>query len=232
MTIDSSFIPNHDISPDIMERNIDLVRAHLLRKMKASLSIGSDLIDKEMNGLSFLLKPIVKAFYATMVKKDLERGTKKSINGILKLSRNILEDNVDPESEDFDRLMEAKFPAYLKNDQTGRQCKKKHKNFPELAKNLKTTFEWQIRPMLKLLSIAEPNIGDYPTLCRTAFTREECHYSLIQQTDAMRYGLKVIQKDLSILDIPTARSLIFGVLTRGFKQKIADFQSEIDEIYN
>jgi hypothetical protein len=48
----------------------------------------------------------------------------------------------------------------------------------------------------------------------------------------MRYGLKVIKEDLSILDIPTARDLIFRVLLRGFKRKTQDFFDEADEIYN
>jgi hypothetical protein len=232
-------ISNDDIVDDrylpkpFLDRNTGIVREHLVKQMHASLQIGADLIDKEMNGLAFLLKPIVKGFYSILVKKDLEKGTRRSIEGTLRLATEMLAEEINDESDEFNKRLAAEFPNYLKNDQTGRQCKKKHKNFPRLAENLKTTFEWQIRPTMKLLSCAEPGITNYPDLCRAAFPKvDDCKGPLKLQIDAMRYGLKVIKEDLSILDIPTARDLIFRVLLRGFKRKTQDFFDEADEIYS
>lgn len=233
MTVESSrFTSNAKISDDCLDRNIEILRQHLFKQMKASLNIGSELIEKEMTGLSILIKPIVKAFYATLVKKDLENGTIKSINGILKMARDMILDGVEEDSEEFQRRLDEKFPAYLKNDQTGRQCKHSHSNFPKLAENLKTSFEWQVRPTMRLLSVNEPNITCYADMCKVAFkTPEVCKEVLMKQISAMDFGLQVIQKDLSILDIPTARDMIFRVLRRGFDRKTADFVNEVDSFF-
>ena len=42
---------------------------------------------------------------------------------------------------------------------------------------------------------------------------------------------KIIQKDLSILDIPTARPIIFRILRKGFDIQVRNFDSAIERIY-
>ncbi|WP_371803095.1 hypothetical protein [Candidatus Lokiarchaeum ossiferum] len=231
--INSSLSPI-SISIDTLEHNVELVRQHLFKQMKSSLDIGSQLIHEEMSGISILLRPIVKAFYSKMVQKDLEHGTRKSINGTLKMTKQMVIDGVDPQSEEFYRRLEDKFPGYLKNDQTGRQCKQNHPNFTRLRENLKKTFEAQVLGIYPFLTI-ENDVKDYYELCRCAFpTANECKAILKDQTDHMIIGQNIIKEDLSILDIPSpaARAMIFRVLQKGFNAKIEEFNIAIDNIYN
>jgi hypothetical protein len=200
--------------------------------MKLSLKVGNDLIDEEMNGLAIIFRPTVKMFYNALVKKDLEAGTINTIDLNLQTTKKMLMNNIKLESEEFYRELDAIFPQYLKEDQTYRQCKREHPNFPFLKENLKNTFKYQMIPLYKLLSVEKEAIANYDELCREAFpTKEECKNILLAQLDSMRRGLKVIQQDLSILDIMTARETIFRVLKKGFDRKAKDFLDEIDEIY-
>ncbi len=200
--------------------------------MKLSLKVGNDLIDEEMNGLAIIFRPTVKMFYNALVKKDLEAGTINTIDLNLQTTKKMLLNNIKLESEEFYRELDAIFPQYLKEDQTYRQCKREHPNFPILKENLKNTFKYQMIPLYKLLSVEKENINNYDDLCKEAFsTKDECKNILLAQLDSMRKGLKVIQQDLSILDIMTARETIFRVLKKGFDRKAKDFLDEIDEIY-
>ncbi len=221
------------ISIDTLERNVELVRQHLFKQMKSSLDIGNKLIHEDMTGISILLRPIVKTFYSKMVQKDLEHGTRKSINGMLKMSKQMIIDGVEAQSEEFYNRLDEKFPGYLKNDQTGRQCKRSHSNFLRLRKNLKKTFEAQILGILPFL-IINNDVKNYYELCKCAFsTAEACKAILKTQTDHMIIGQNIIKEDLSILDIPSpaARSMIFRVLQKGFTAKIEEFNLAIDNIY-
>lgn len=229
----NSSLSQVSISIDTLERNVDLVRQHLFKQMKSSLDIGSQLIHGEMSGISILLRPIVKTFYSKMVQKDLEHGTRKSINGTLKMTMQMVIDGVEPQSEEFYRRLEDKFPGYLKNDQTGRQCKKNHPNFTRLRENLKKTFEAQVLGIFPFL-IIENDVKDYYQLCRCAFpTADACKAILKNQTDHMVIGQNIIKDDISILDIPSpaARAMIFRVLQKGFNAKIEEFNIAIDNIY-
>ncbi len=217
---------------DTLDHNVFLVQTHLIEKMYQSLSFGNQLIEEEMKGLSIFLKPIVKTFYATVVQKDIERNTKKLINGILKMAKSMVSDNVLEGTPEFYRRLDEKFPSYLRVDQTGRQCKQSHPNFSRLEKNLHTTFEAQILAILPLLRVKDL-VRDYYQLCRSAFnTAEACKKIVHLQTDAMRIGQNIIQEDLNILDIPAARELIFRVLRRGFDRKVIEFDHDIDRIFN
>lgn len=72
----------------LVDRNGEIVRDHLITKMKESLEIGSRLIDEELNGMAAIFRPIIKSFYSNLVQKDLEHGTIKSINGMIRMSKN------------------------------------------------------------------------------------------------------------------------------------------------
>ncbi|MHA1794886.1 MAG: hypothetical protein ACTSUK_02150, partial [Promethearchaeota archaeon] len=63
----------------VLDRNSEIVRDHLIKKMKESLNIGSRLIDSELEGMAAVFRPIIKSFYSNLVQKDLEYGTIKSI---------------------------------------------------------------------------------------------------------------------------------------------------------
>lgn len=221
-----------NIDPVILDRNTEILRNNLLKEMKSSLDFGNRLIDEEMNGLSMIARPIVKAFYAALVRKDLEEGTVKTINGTLKIARRIIEENISVESPEFYKLLEEKFPGYLKNDQTSRQCKHSHKNFPRLSDNLKKTFEWQVRPLVLMLQVTDPNVRDYPSIVRRAYKNaDESKTYLANQMDPMQKGLEIIKEDMSILDIPTARDFIFRILTKGFAQKRIEYMKDIDSFF-
>ena len=221
------------MNEEVLERNVKIVRKNLFRQMKASLDVGNKLIDEELNGLGMLLRPIVKLFYNTLVRTDLETGTKNLINLTLKTTKDMILNGVELESDEFYQELDRIFPTYLKEDQTTRQCKKNHKNFPYLKENLKRTLKWQMIPMYRLLSVTDENVTDYHSLCMVAFpTKEDCRSLLKNQLDSMNDGLVVIEQDLSILNIATAREVIMRVLRKGFDRKSEDFLSDIDNIYN
>ncbi|MCF2141877.1 MAG: hypothetical protein K9W44_17630 [Candidatus Lokiarchaeota archaeon] len=217
----------------LVDRNGEIVRDHLITKMKESLEIGSRLIDEELNGMAAIFRPIIKSFYSNLVQKDLEHGTIKSINGMIRMSKKLVMEGIDPNTPEFERRLTQKFPSYLKNDQTGRQCKPYHPNFPQLKAILKNTFRAQICGILPLLKVQIHDISSYNELCRAAFkTEKHCKDILRLQTDSMKEGLNVIKRDLSILNIMTGKELIFRVLQKGFEKKIKDFNKEIEEIFN
>jgi len=220
-------------SLETISRNSDLVKEHLLRQMRESLAVGKRLTGEECTGLTFVLKPIVLSLYSNLVQKDLEKGTIKTINQLLSLSKEMIVNGIEMKSEQFYKRLKVKFPIYLKNDQTGRLCKRNHKNFKRLEENLRKTFSAQICSIIPLLKIKNKEIQNYYQLCRSAWqTAEECKTNLQEQTDAMLKAQKIILEDLSILDIPTARPIIFRILRKGFDIQIRSFNLAIDRIYS
>jgi len=221
-------------SLETISRNSDLVKEHLLRQMRESLAVGKRLTSEECTGLTFVLKPIVLNLYSNLVQKDLEKGTIKTINQLLGLSKEMIINGIEMKSEQFYKRLNDNFPIYLKNDQTGRLCKRNHKNFKRLKENLKFTFEAQICSIIPLLKIENKGIQiqNYYQLCRSAWqTAEECKTYLKKQTDAMFNAQQIILEDLSILDIPTGRSIIFRILRKGFDIQVENFNIAIDRIY-
>ncbi len=219
-------------SLETINRNSELVKEHLLRQMRESLAVGKKLTGEECTGLTFALKPIVLSLYSNLVQKDLEKGTIKTINQLLNLSKKMIVDGVEMNNPEFYRRLNEFFPTYLKTDQTGRLCKRNHKNFKRLEENLRDTFEAQICSIIPLLKIENKEIKNYYQLCRSAFVSvEECKTILKKQTDAMFNAQQIIKKDLSILDIPTARPIIFRILRKGFDIQVRNFGKAIDRIY-
>jgi len=219
------------VSQEILDRNVGIIRKELEFQTKDSLDVGNQIIDEEMSGIEIIIKPIVKGFYG-IIRKDLAKNTLKQVNGTLKIARDTIENNWAPDSPEFKKYLEEKFPVYLKYDSTGNQCKKSHRNFPRLLENLKHTFEWQVRPLYVLLQVDTPDAKVYNDLVGKAFTNAaQCKEILEKQLTHMRYGLSVIEEDLSILDIPVAREFVFNVLKKGFKFKTDQFMKNIDDIY-
>ena len=217
---------------EILDRNILFVRDHLLRNMNESLDLGADLIDQELNGLSIFARPIVKSFYEGMVRKDLESGTRQSIDDMIEIAKKIVLNGLIIDSFEYNQILDKNFPKYLINDQTGRQCRRDHRNFSRLRENLKDTYHAQVLSIVLLIRNLDENIKNYYELCRSAWsTAEECKADLKCQTDAMLKGQKIIREDLTILNIPVARNLIFKILRKGFDQKVSEFNRVIDLIY-
>ena len=52
----------------------------------------------------------------------------------MKISRQMVENGIDEDSDQFYKILNQKFPIYTKNDQTSRQCRHDHKNFPSYWK--------------------------------------------------------------------------------------------------
>ena len=69
-------------------------------------------------------------------------------------------------------------------------------------------------------------------MCRSAWQNaKECKTYLKKQTDAMFDAQQIILEDLSILDIPTGRSIIFRILRKGFDIQVRNFNKAIDRMY-
>ncbi|MHA1720853.1 MAG: hypothetical protein ACTSWX_02500 [Promethearchaeota archaeon] len=220
-------------SLETINRNSELVREHLLRQMRESLTVGKNLIGEELTGFSLVLKPVIYNLYSNLVQKDLEKGTIKTINLLLKISKEMIINGVEMKNDEFYKRLNENFPIYLKFDQTGRLCKRNHKNFKRLEENLRHTFEAQVRSIIHLLKIENKEIQNYYQLCKSAFeTAEECKTYLKEQTDSMFVGQQIIKEDLSILDIPTGRSVIFRILRKGFDIQVRNFNIAIDRIYS
>lgn len=221
------------ISEDLLNRNCEILRQELIKEMHNSLNVGNIYIEKELSGVSAIIRPVVILFYNTLVKNDLEKGTSITINGIIKMCRQMILDEIEEGSIEFYQRMEQKFPIYLKNDQTTKQCRPDHINYPKCVENLKKTFEWQLRPTMRMMLVEDLEVHDYPSLVRAAFkNRETSREVLRKQIDSMDYGFKIVESDLSIINISTARDLIMRVLRQGFDHKVRDFFNQIDEIYD
>jgi len=199
--------------------------------MENSLDVGADALQEELSGTGILLRPVVKKIYNTIVRGELRTSTKRIIGGIMKMCKRMIADDVEVDSEEFYGRLEKKFPDYLKVEATGQQCKASHKNFPKLKRNLKRTFEYQLKPVLHLLQV-EKQVDEYGELCKEAFDREELKYLLKSQTDSMKYGIDIIEQDKSILKLPAGKNLFLKVLRKGFNRKVEDFQKEIDKFYS
>ena len=221
------------VSQTVIQRNELLIRSHLLNQMKESLDAGGNILSKELESASFLVRPMVKGLYNSMVKGTLTSSTKKTIGGLLKMGKTMIENDIELDSEDFHQMLKEKFPAYLKLDQTSQQCKKDHENYPILENNIKTSFEWQLRGIYDLLQVENEKINTYRDLVRNAYdNKEELVETLEKQTNAMSYGIEVIEGDDSILNFPWGRDLMLRVLRKGFDKKISDFNEEINEFYS
>ncbi len=219
------------VSQSIMARNEGLIKNHLMAQIDTSLDVGAEALSEELTGASILLRPMLKGVYDTIVRNELKNSTKKIINGIIKMCKQMVDEDVEDGSEEFNRRLDEKFPAYLKIESTGQQCRKNHRNFPLLKENLRKTFEWQVRPVMKLLQV-EKDAREYADLCRATFCRDELKQTLEAQTTSMLNGIEIIEQDKSILKLPAGKDLFLRVLRKGFDRKVEDFKFEIDQFYS
>jgi len=217
---------------DVIERNYRILEKRMIEQMDISLNFGKSLIDTELDtGLNVLVKPIVKAFYKYWSDKDAKVGTLEQIRVTLDAAKDLIT-NGDGSKEQFDRIITRKFPIYLENDQTDRQCKKNHRNYKQLKEVTKKCFITQVEESVLFLKVDE-NIKDYSELSRATFkTKEKAYGALKRQLDYNEEGISIVEKDSSILKVPIGKEIILTVLRKGFELTKKQLIEEIDEIFN
>ncbi|MFX1338027.1 MAG: hypothetical protein ACFFDK_05420 [Promethearchaeota archaeon] len=217
---------------DYIERNYNILQNKMIEEMDLALNFGKKLVDSELDAgiFDFVVKPIVKSFYNYWSVHDARIGTLKQIEVALDCGKHLYKNGAD--QEEFDRAIEENFPTYFENDQIYRQCRKNHKGFKKLKEVTKETFITQVKEVITFLGIKD-NIHDYNSLVRAAFnSKQEAYKSLIIQLDLNDKCIEIVEKNPSILKIPTGKNIIIKVLRKGFiktKQYLID---GLDEIYD
>ncbi len=219
---------------DHVERNAQLIEARMREQMEHSLAAGKKLIDSELNAglLDFIVKPIVKTFYTSWADNDAREGTLKQIKVTLDCGKILL--NGCSAEEKFDEVIEKNFPQYLAGDQTSRQCKKNHKNYNKLKEITKKAFITQIQEVILLLKVDQENgIKSYDDLCRVAYkTKENARLKLMQQLDYTEEAIRIVEKDPSILKMPTGKRIIVNSLRKGFEETKKELSNDVNTIFN
>lgn len=218
---------------DVIERNYRILEKRMIEQMDISLNFGKGLIDSELDTgvLNVLVKPIVKSFYKYWSDKDAKVGTLEQIRVTLGSAKDLIT-NGDGSKEHFDRIINRKFPIYLENDQTDRQCKKDHRNYKKLKEVTKNCFITQVEESVLFLKVDE-NIKDYSELSRATFkTKERAYQALIRQLDYNEQGISIVESDSSILKVPVGKEIILTVLRKGFELTKKQLIEELDEIFN
>ena len=215
-----------------LERNYQIVKDRMIQQMENSIALGRKLIDTELDTglLNFIVKPIVKAFYDYWSQNDAREGTLKQIKITLDVGERLV---VNGKSEAlFNELLEENLPKYIDADQTTRQCNKGHKNYEELKKVARETFINYLNEVVKLLEVKE-DVKNYGDLCRVAFnSKEVAEQNLMKQLNYTDEGIKIVEKDPSILKILVGRRIIVKALRRGFEKTKEEFVKSLNETYN
>ncbi|MHA2392928.1 MAG: hypothetical protein ACXAEX_13360 [Promethearchaeota archaeon] len=218
---------------DTIERNYQIIEKRMIEQTDISLNFGKDLIDSELDVgvLNAIVKPIVKAFYKSWSDKDARIGTLKQIKVTLDSAKALII-NGDGSNEHFNRIIDKNFPTYLENDQTDRQCRQNHHNYRKLKEVTKKSFITQVEESILLLKVTD-EIKNYSDLSRTAFkTKENAYQALKRQLDYNEEGISIVEKDDSILKVPTGKNIILKVLRKGFELTKEKLLEELDEIFN
>lgn len=219
------------MNADYLGRNYQIVQEKMIEEMDLALDFGRKLVDSELDAgiFDFVVKPIIKSFYNYWSVHDARTGTLEQIKIALDCGKYLIENGY--KQEDFDYLIEKNFPKYFSNDQIYRQCKKNHKNFKDLKKVTKDLFISQVKETVTFLKIND-DVNNYDDLVRAAFkTKQEAYQSLILQLDLNDRCIKIVEKDSSILKIPTGKHIISKVLRKGFIQTKKYLLDGLDKIY-
>jgi hypothetical protein len=217
---------------DYLERNYKILEQRMIDQMEISLNYGKSLIESELDAgaLNFVVKPIVKSFYKYWSDKDARIGTLEQIKVTLDSARRIVKDGAS--NEQFDKILNKFFPIYLENDQTDRQCKKNHKNYPKLKDITKKCFIAQVEESILFLKVKE-EISNYDELSRATFkTKEQAYQALKRQLDFNDVGISIVEEDDTILKVPIGKNIILKVLRKGFELTKKQLIQELDTIFN
>ncbi len=217
------------IDATILERNIRLVRARMLKQLETSLKKGSDYIDQELAGpQNFVARPIVRGFYDTFVKPILRDGSRGNLDLDVECAKVLI---LDP-TKTFEEVIEKNAHRYYKNDQTARFANKRNKNYKWFVENVKNTFRAQLRHMVEALKCEAPDVKTYDDLMRATYkTKEIARAALQEQIVNMELGIEKIQSDPDVMDISIAKDLITRVLVRGMKDTKAELLAGVDEVF-
>ena len=216
---------------ELFKRNENLIKNRLELQVELGLDKGKACIDKELNGLfNILIKPVVKTFYEQVVRKTMAEGSRKQIEVTLAAAVEVVTNQ-----KTIEAVVEKYFEKYISGDQTSRQLKKRHKNFSWVMENTKKIFKAQIEPLTELLrceyehNLSGEKITTYDDLAVATFKdREIARKALTNSLHLMNDGLKKIEQDPSILDIPVGRNILLKVLRSGFQETWADLETDID----
>ncbi len=218
---------------DILERNYKILEEKMKKQMETSLNYGKDLIDSELDTglLNAVVKPIVKSFYQYWSNKDAQIGTLEQIKITLDSAKELIT-NGDSSKQQFNRIIEKNFPIYLKNDQTDKQCRHTHSNYPKLKEVTKKGFITQVEESILFLNVTE-NVKDYKGLSRATYkTKDNAYNALKQQLDLNDEGISIVEQDPSILKVITGKNIILKVLRKGFELTKQKLLEELDIIFN
>jgi hypothetical protein len=181
---------------------------------------------------NFVVKPIVKSFYKYWSDKDAKVGTLEQIRITLDTAKAIVK-NGKVSKEVYEKLINKNFNIYLENDQTDRQCDKKHNNYEKLKEITKKCFITQVEESIIFLSVKE-DVDNYDQLSRIAFNNDKvkAYKALKRQLDYNEAGIEIVEKDNSILKVPTGRNIIVTVLRKGFELTKQKLLEDLDLIFN
>jgi hypothetical protein len=202
--------------------------------MELSLGFGKSLLDSELDAgmFNFVVKPIVKSFYKYWSDKDAKVGTLEQIRITLDTAKAIVK-NGEISKEVYEKLINKNFNIYLENDQTDRQCDKKHNNYEKLKEITKKCFITQVEESIIFLSVKE-NVDNYDQLSRIAFNNDKskAYLALKRQLDYNEAGIEIVEQDNSILKVPTGRNIIVTVLRKGFELTKQKLLEDLDLIFS
>jgi len=216
-----------------ISRNYKIVEEKMISTTDLSLGYGRELIDTELDAgaFNFVVKPIVKTFYKFWSDNNARVGTLKQIKIALDSAKTLLE-NGEITKEKFDEMINKKFPDYLENDQTDKQCKKDHKRYVELKDITKKSFISQVEECILFLNIKE-DVKNYDELSRAAFkTKDKAYEALKRQLDYNENGIAIVEEDDTILNVPAGKNIIISVLRKGFEMTKFKLIEELDLIFN
>ena len=203
----------------------------MIEQMESSIRLGRLLIDTELDTgiLNFVVRPIVKTFYDYWSKHDARSGTLKQIQITLETAKEAIVNGATEDS--INLFMEKTFPSYLQGDQVFRQSSKSHKNYKKLKEIAKKTYLSYLKQVILLLDVKN-NVQDYADLCLHAFTsKEETTKILTKQLEYTDESIRIVEEDLTILNITIGRKIIIKALRNGFELKKKEFIDGINNTY-
>ncbi len=216
-------------TPKYLDRNTELVRKRLIKQVKISLDKGNKFIDKEMSSnLYALVKPVIKFFFNEVKRKDMESGSFKQIDLSIQAAKDVILEGISLEI-----AIGRYFQAYLRADQTYQTLKKKHRNYTKLVNNTKDVYREQVKPLIDLLQNDSDDMQTYEQLAKNTFkTKDKTLKALTGQFEYMGQGLKWIKEDLTIINLPMGRDILYKILIQGYQETVNELVSETEAMYN
>jgi hypothetical protein len=201
--------------------------------MQMSMDNGRDIIDEEVDVglLNIIVKPIVKTFYNYWSNTEIKTGIIKQIKAVFDCTRSLL--NEDITEENFETAMGKYFPDFFKGDSTSKRCKENHKNYKKLKEILYNNFVDKVNEAILFFKVSKEDVESYEDLTREVYkTKEDGYKALIKQLNFTDDGISVIESDISIISVPTAKKLIVRALRKGFEMTKEELLRNLDSTYD